>query len=82
MLLLPGLFTPIVAILMAILQVWAGLSRQFPPQGGEDWVHILLAALAASVAMLGPGASSIDARRFGRKVFDIVHRGHDADYTL
>jgi uncharacterized membrane protein YphA (DoxX/SURF4 family) len=37
----------------------------------EPWPHIFLAALSASVAMLGPGAWSVDARRFGRKVFEI-----------
>jgi uncharacterized membrane protein YphA (DoxX/SURF4 family) len=38
----------------------------------EDmWIHVFLAVLAASVAMLGPGAWSIDARLYGRKRFDI-----------
>jgi hypothetical protein len=38
---------------------------------GGQWIHILLAVLTAAVAMLGPGAWSIDARRFGRQRFDI-----------
>ncbi|HEX8765158.1 MAG TPA: hypothetical protein VF740_08355 [Candidatus Acidoferrum sp.] len=37
-------------------------------------VHLLLAVLGASLAMLGPGAWSVDARLFGRKRIDIRSR--------
>ena len=37
----------------------------------DHWIHVFLAVLATGVAMLGPGAWSIDARLFGRKRFDI-----------
>jgi uncharacterized membrane protein YphA (DoxX/SURF4 family) len=40
-------------------------------QQGDTWIHVFLAAIAASMAMLGPGAWSIDARLFGRKRIDI-----------
>jgi uncharacterized membrane protein YphA (DoxX/SURF4 family) len=42
--------------------------------GEAAWIHAFLAVLLASVAMLGPGAWSIDARLFGRKRFDFDRR--------
>ena len=55
--------------LAALDEVWIALSRYSGRQ--DTWIHIFLAMLAVSVAMLGPGAWSIDARLFGRKRFDI-----------
>ena len=40
-------------------------------QRDDKWIHIFLAILAAGIAMLGPGAWSIDARLFGRRRVDI-----------
>lgn len=40
-------------------------------KAGETSMHLFLAAAAASVAMLGPGVCSVDARHFGRQVFEI-----------
>jgi putative oxidoreductase len=68
--LLAGLWTPVVGALIAIDQVWSAFSAYASPQDGQ-WIHILLAVLTAAVAMLGPGAWSIDARRFGRQRFDL-----------
>ena len=68
--LLAGMWTPVVAALIAIDELWIAFSVHALPQDGQ-WIHILLAVLTAAVAMLGPGAWSIDARRFGRKRFDI-----------
>lgn len=68
--LLAGLFTPVVGTLIAVDQVWISFSVYATPRDGQ-WIHILLAVLTAAVAMLGPGAWSIDARRFGRKRFDL-----------
>jgi uncharacterized membrane protein YphA (DoxX/SURF4 family) len=42
----------------------------FSPAGGSA-THILLAILSVSLALLGPGAWSIDAQIFGRKRIDI-----------
>lgn len=68
--LLAGLWTPVMGTLTALDEVWIALSLHSP--GRQDtWIHIFLAILAVSVAMLGPGAWSIDARLFGRKRFDI-----------
>jgi|SRR5580658_3995611 putative oxidoreductase len=68
--LLPGLWTPAMGALIALDEVWIALSR-YSSQPEKTWIHIYLAILAISVAMLGPGAWSIDARLFGRKRFDI-----------
>lgn len=68
--LLAGLWTPVMGALVALDEVWIALSTYSLP-GGDAWIHVFLAVLAFSVAMLGPGAWSIDARLFGRKRFDI-----------
>ncbi len=34
---------------------------------GEIWMSFMLAAFGGTLAMIGPGAWSIDARLFGRK---------------
>lgn len=57
-----GLWTPVVGFLTAILQAWIALTSS-----GDHRVSILLAIFAATLAMIGPGAWSIDARLFGRK---------------
>jgi len=71
--LLAGLLTPIAGALIAIDQLWIAFSDYASPRDGQ-WIHILLAVLTAAVAMLGPGAWSIDARRFGRQRFDLHRR--------
>jgi len=67
--LLAGLWTPVIGTLLALDEVW--IASLGSPQREDTWIHIFLAILAVSVAMLGPGAWSIDARLFGRKRFDI-----------
>jgi putative oxidoreductase len=69
-LLLAGLWTPATGTFVAIDELWIAFSVHSSPQDGQ-WIHILLAVLTAGIAMLGPGAWSIDARLFGRKRFDI-----------
>jgi uncharacterized membrane protein YphA (DoxX/SURF4 family) len=61
---LAGLWTPIIGALAALDQVWIALSLPSPHP-----IHIFLAVLSASLAMLGPGVWSIDARLFGRRRF-------------
>jgi putative oxidoreductase len=68
-LLLLGLWTPIVGVLMAAAEWCLALSHPRDP-----WMHILLGAFGAALAMLGPGAWSVDARLFGRKRIQIPHR--------
>jgi uncharacterized membrane protein YphA (DoxX/SURF4 family) len=72
-LLLAGLWTPMAGAVIAIDELWIALSL-YSSQRDSQWIHILLAVLTAGVAMLGPGAWSIDARLFGRKRFDIGDR--------
>jgi len=64
--LLVGLWTPVTGALVAIAEVWIAFSR-----AGDPWIPIMLATLGAALAMVGPGAWSIDARLFGRKHIDI-----------
>ena len=61
-LLLVGLWTPLAGVLMAVAELSLAFSHPTDP-----WIHILLGALGVALAMLGPGAWSVDARRFGRK---------------
>jgi putative oxidoreductase len=68
-LLLVGLSTPIAGVLLAVAEIVLSLSHSHDP-----WEHFLLGALGAALAMLGPGAWSVDARLFGRKRIQIPHR--------
>jgi putative oxidoreductase len=61
-----GLFTPIAGVLAAVVKVGIAIAR-FSSHSGDPWIILGLATLAAALAMIGPGAWSIDARRFGRK---------------
>src|ERR1700721_166181 len=65
-LLILGLWTPIagtLAILVEVCFAFLGTTQ------GQS--NILLGALGAALAVLGPGIRSIDALRYGRKRFDI-----------
>ena len=72
-LLLVGVFTPLAAVLAAAAKVWIAISR-FSSHSGDPWVTLAQAILAAALAMIGPGAWSIDARRYGRKHIDLSER--------
>ncbi len=61
-LLLVGLWTPVVGTLVALVELWIALAS-----GSDPWIPIVLATLGCTIAMIGPGAWSIDARLFGRK---------------
>jgi len=65
-----GLFTPVAGAIVVLAQTWVVFSPASANEV-ERSMRLFLAAAAASVAMLGPGAWSVDARRFGRKVFEI-----------
>jgi uncharacterized membrane protein YphA (DoxX/SURF4 family) len=69
-LLLLGLWTPVAGALVAIVNVWIGFSRIFSASG-DPWIAFIQAVLGAVLAMVGPGAWSIDARLFGRKRIDL-----------
>jgi uncharacterized membrane protein YphA (DoxX/SURF4 family) len=72
-LLLIGLWTPVAGVLAAIVKVSIAFSRYFS-HSGDPWISIALAVLGAVLAMVGPGAWSIDARLFGRKHIDFPER--------
>jgi uncharacterized membrane protein YphA (DoxX/SURF4 family) len=62
LLILGGLWTPVVGVLAGMVEACIACT-----QPGTQWLAILLAGLGTSLAMIGPGAWSIDARLYGRK---------------
>ncbi|WP_235011774.1 hypothetical protein [Bryocella elongata] len=61
-LLLLGLWTPMAGVVVAGCELWIMISGS-----GDPWMALVLATLGASLAMIGPGACSMDAHFFGRK---------------
>jgi putative oxidoreductase len=61
-LIIAGLWTPVTGIFVSAVQGWIAFYR---PNGAL--IPIVLAVLGLSLAMIGPGAWSIDALLFGRK---------------
>lgn len=68
-LLLMGLMTPIVAVVIGL----ASLSLDF---SNSDVVQVV--GLTGAIALLGPGAFSLDARLFGRREVFIPRRVTEA----
>jgi putative oxidoreductase len=68
-LLLVGLWTPVAGTMITIVELWIVCSST-----GGLRIPIILATLGATLAMIGPGAWSIDAHLFGRKHFEIPQR--------
>jgi uncharacterized membrane protein YphA (DoxX/SURF4 family) len=64
--LLAGFWTPIAGALLAVSNIWLALSGTAHLRSS-----ILLVTIGAAIAVLGPGAWSIDALLFGRKRLDI-----------
>ena len=64
-LLLTGLWTPIAGVLLVIIEIWSAFTHPHDP-----WSFILLGTIGAALAMIGPGAWSVDARLFGWKRID------------
>jgi uncharacterized membrane protein YphA (DoxX/SURF4 family) len=66
-LLISGFFTPILAVLTMVVQFIGVFHGSLP-------TRVLVAILslnALALALLGPGAYSVDALRFGRRVVDL-----------
>ena len=68
-LLVAGLWTPIAGTLVTVVEVWKAISGD-----GDPSTSILLGTLTGALAVLGPGAWSVDARLFGWKRIDIRKR--------
>lgn len=67
--LLAGLWTPVAGAAVTGAELWISFAS-----GGAPAMSFLLASLGASLAMIGPGAWSVDARLFGRKRIEASSR--------
>jgi putative oxidoreductase len=65
-LLVIGLWTPIAGPFVIVLSTWGIFVQHQDPHPG-----ILLAAIGAALALVGPGVLSLDARLFGWKRIDL-----------
>jgi len=68
--LLVGLWTPVAGTLAAVVKLWIAFTLS-SSHSGDPWIAVLQAALGAALAMIGPGAWSLDSRLFGRKHIDL-----------
>jgi uncharacterized membrane protein YphA (DoxX/SURF4 family) len=68
-LLLVGLWTPIAGVTVAAIALWSTFAGS-----GDPRIYILLASIGMAMALLGPGAYSVDAHLFGWKRIDIRDR--------
>ena len=68
LLLLAGLWTPVAGALVAAEALWNVFTS------GHPWRWIMLATMGAALALIGPGAWSMDARLFGWRRLEIRDR--------
>jgi putative oxidoreductase len=61
-LLVAGLWTPVAGVLAAFVEAWIAVSGS-----GNANIQVVLAVLSLTLAMIGPGAWSVDARLYGRR---------------
>jgi len=66
-LLLVGLWTPVSGSLVAALELW----EWFSVKPADPLPNVLMAAIGAALALVGPGAWSVDSRLFGWKRIDL-----------
>lgn len=67
-LLFAGLWTPVAGSVAALVELWS-LSLHMR----DPWNYVLLGTFGICLAMLGPGAWSVDAYLFGWKRIDLGH---------
>ena len=68
-LLIPGLWTPVAGILVALTEI-----SQIMTTDGDRLVCLLVGTIGAALAMLGPGLWSADARLFGWRRVEVPPR--------
>ena len=61
-LLIAGFWTPVAGVLAGCAEVWVALSSP-----AHIWNPAVLAVLGVTLALIGPGEWSVDARLYGRK---------------
>jgi uncharacterized membrane protein YphA (DoxX/SURF4 family) len=61
-LLVVGLWTPIAGVIASLAEIWMAFSLP-----ADFQAPALAAAIAMALALLGPGAWSVDAHNYGRK---------------
>ncbi len=64
MLLIAGLWSPVAGVVAGGAETWIAFSSPT-----HFWICALLAALAVTLALIGPGEWSVDARLYGRKQY-------------
>ena len=62
LLVISGLWMPVVGTFVALIQIWQSMMLAEDP-----WVALLLGTMGGALAMLGPGLWSFDAHLFGWK---------------
>ena len=75
LLLAVGFWTPVAGMAQATIEVWFGIGE------GSMALHVIVASIGLSLAMLGPGAWSVDARLFGRKRIDVEVQRNSVNST-
>ena len=65
-LLVAGLWTPVAALLTALVGVWNTYDHF-----GDPWANVLLVSIGIALAMVGPGGWSVDGWLFGWKRIDV-----------
>lgn len=70
-----GFATPIACGIAMVLEVWVWVASS----GGIETIHVCAELVAFSLALLGPGAYSLDARFFGRRRVVLGDEDDDVD---